>query len=468
VQQLSAPRDEFRAGLERLREDAQAATDEFMAQYGDLMQAYRAEISSGIVAALERMRRDVGEISGHNRICEELAKQASEYVEWLQWTFWDLPYFAVASKPTPEQFRAGVVSCGMVYLSIRVFDDVLDQHFWYKGKRPTLFSIVSETPTSSQGAEYLTVLAGLLLCFEGLLNLTETVKEHLDPMLRQVLVSIRRAILGAMMEQSTRQEWEQSFYQRLVELKNVSYWRSLYAAVDPGHNSSLYPFLEKYYALAQRLNDVQDYPDDERRGQPNFLSLYLARDADQEVPCLPRSNSSSRLPVIPVEAEHQLAREFLELGEMAAELPGVEKLITQLKLGESLKEAYRLGLFAPTAELEAETGRAQEAEAEPALLGLHWHSDIDAVINRCGADALHIADCVVCGFFRNRASPFIVARIARISTSARASDPKSRECSRRRRTRAISPASFSLFRESMPDRSATCCTLRVTGTGCST
>jgi 2-polyprenyl-3-methyl-5-hydroxy-6-metoxy-1,4-benzoquinol methylase len=394
VQQLSgSAREDFIEDLRHLREEAQSATDEFMAQYGDLMQAYRAEISNGIVAALERMRLDVGEISGHNKICEELARQASEYVEWLQWSFWDLPFFAVATRPAPEQFRAGVVSCGMVYLSIRIFDDVLDQHFWYKGKRPTLLSIMSETHKSSQGAEYLTVLAGLLLCFEGLLNLTETVREKFDAMLRQVLVSIRQAILGAVMEQSEREEWEQSFYERLVELKNVAYWRSLYAAIDPEHDSSLYPFLEKYYALAQRLNDVQDFPEDEQRGQPNFLSLYLSRDAEETAPCLPRSNRS--VSNIPAEAEKQLAREFLELGRIASELPAVEKLIARLKLGESLKEANRLGLFVATDEIETAPDTAEEAAAVP--LGVHWHSDIDEVINLCGADALHMADCSVCG-----------------------------------------------------------------------
>jgi SAM-dependent methyltransferase len=392
VQQLSRAREEFIEELGQLREGTQTATSEFMAQYGDVMEAYRAEISNGIVAALERLRRDVGEISGQNRICEELARQTTEYVEWLQWTFWDLPYFAVATRPAPEQFRAGVVSCGMIYLSIRIFDDVLDQHFWYKGKRPTLLSIVSEAHTNSQGAEYLTVLAGLLLCFEGLLNLTETVKENFDAMLRQVLVSIRQAVLGAVMEQAEREEWEQAFYTRLVELKNVAYWRSLYAAIDPEHNSSLYPFLEKYYALAQRLNDVQDYPEDARRGQPNFLSLYLSSDADEEAPCLPRTNRKGTS--IPVEAENQLAREFLELGEIASKLPAVEKLIARLKLGESLNEAFRLGLFAAADENSSEP---HTEEAEPAPLGLQWHSDIDMVINRCGADALQMADCAVCG-----------------------------------------------------------------------
>lgn len=381
---------EYLQALARLREATRSASEAFLAEYEADIERYRNEVSAGIVGALERLRLDVGEITGNNRLCAELTRQASGYVEWLQWCLWDLPYFAVARRPEKEEFRAAVAACGMVYLSLRVFDDLLDRHFWYKGKRPTLLSVFSETPLHSQETEGLTLLAGLLLSFDGLARLAGDLSETGVSRLKRVTTSIRRAIIGAIMEQSDRAEWDPRYYERLVQLKNVDYWKSLYAAIDPDHLSPLYSFLEAYYALAQMLNDVQDYAEDEQRGQPNLVSLYLPRDPQRPSPCSPRDGSPT--PVAPAEVERLIAEQFMLLGEMAAQLPEPERSIALFKLGESLDEAHRIGLFASPSD-EA----PPEADVLLPPLQLGWYSELEAIVERVGPAALCLVECAVCG-----------------------------------------------------------------------
>lgn len=393
MRKLELDGQEYIEQLRNLRCELAVAAREFLDEHSEEVEAYRAEISRGVVSSLERLRAEVSQISGGNSVCEQLAEQAAQYVEWLQWTFWDLPYFAVAVRPARERFGEAVASCGLVYLSMRVFDDVLDRHFWYKGKRPTLLSAISESHANSRGTEYLTVLAGLLLCFDGLMMIVNQKEDGSQERLKLVTGSIRRAIIGAMMEQTPSQEWDQQYYDRLIQLKNVDYWRSLYASIDPKQESPLYPFLEQYYALAQMLNDVQDYPQDERQGQPNLISLHLRRDPRSPSPCLPRDDSPT--PLATPEIERLLARQFLDLGEIGSRLPLMERRIALLKLGESLDEAYRLGLFDSRPESQPDDAAAEQ-------ISLHWMSGIDEVIERAGPAGLEVVDCEVCGSSRRK------------------------------------------------------------------
>lgn len=386
---MAVAEQEHGARLEELHAEVQLASAALHSAHEREIEGYRRDITEGITQALARLQGDVLEASAHNRLCAEFIAQAKQYVEWLQWTLWDVPYFAVAVRPPHGYFRRAVAACGLVYLSIRVFDDVIDRHFWYKGKHPTLLSATSTAYPQAQGAEGLTILAGLLLCFEGLATLASAETEELRCLLLPVLRGVRGAVMGAILEHSEEDTWDAAYYDRLVELKNVDYWRCLYAAVDPEHSSPLYPFLEGYYALAQQLNDVQDFPEDERRGQPNLVSCYLGRNSDGIGAATRRDDSAVR--VVPWQIECVVAEKFIELGAIARELPHTERLIAQFKLAESLQMALEYGLFR-TARVEAEPVHRSEAPRR-----LHWYAEIDEVIVQAGGDCLEWVDCAVCG-----------------------------------------------------------------------
>jgi SAM-dependent methyltransferase len=391
---------ELRERLALLRADLAAGAEDFRRAHGDLMQDYRRQISSGIQETLQGFRDDLGRLSGDNLLCRRLADSTADYVDWFQWALWDLPVFAVALRPEREPFRRAVASCGMVYLSIRLFDDVVDRHFLYKGKRRTLLASLTDLPEGGR-ASALTQLAGVLLCLHGILALTGNGdggallgQEDSRRMLERVVASARRVLVGLILELSAPDSWDDTSYERLVELKNVDYSRILYAALDPGDRSPLAPFLGRYYALAQRLNDVEDHPQDEQRGQPNLVSLLRAR----STVAAPREDAWR-------EVEAIVGGEFLDLGARADELPALERGVARLKLHESLEAAFGLGLFQPAAKTASE-GRPAGAESQPAgaesrppgvTAAASAASRVEEILERLGPGALEAVACGACG-----------------------------------------------------------------------
>jgi hypothetical protein len=171
-------------GIAELFARTEAGAASFLERHREEVERYRHELSQGVMEAKDRLLADVSEIAADHPLCLQIVGQANEYVDWLQWSLWDLPYFAVAIRPELPVFRRRAAACAFVYLAGRVFDDVLDRHFWYKGKRPTLLSMATSARPRGEGAEALTILAGLLLCSEGLLRLA-------DPEVPDFLVALK-------------------------------------------------------------------------------------------------------------------------------------------------------------------------------------------------------------------------------------------------------------------------------------
>lgn len=368
------------AGLRtRLRAEAEA----FLAGHGAEVEGWKREISAAMGEALDTLRREVESVSGGNPLAVEVARQTAEYVDWLQWTLWDLPAYAVALRPEPERFRRAVASCGLVYLSIRVLDDLLDRHFWYRGRRHSLLATLTRSHGRGRRSEGLTLLAAFLLCFEGLARLTADLD---DPALRRSLESTvaatRRVLIGLIVEDSEREAWSPEMYERLVELKNVDYFRSLYAALDPEGASPLYPFLEEVSALAQRLNDLEDHPADEARAQPNLIAVHRPR---------PASARPAGAPPAPDPVPAMIAADFERLAARLGGLPPLERTVAAWKLSEHLESAFGLGLFGPPDEPEP----AQLTDGD--RLGLSWYSTSAEILDRLGPAALEEVDCPVCG-----------------------------------------------------------------------
>jgi SAM-dependent methyltransferase len=369
------------SGLACLRTRLRAEAEGFLAGHGAEVEAWKREISAGMGEALEALRQEVGSVSGGNPLAVEVARQATDYVDWLQWTLWDLPAYAVALKPEPERFRRAVAACGLVYLSIRVLDDLLDRHFWYRGRRHSLLATLTRSHGRGRRSEGLTLLAAFLLCFEGLARLAELDDPALRRSLERTVAATRRVLIGLIMEESEREAWSPEMYERLVELKNVDYFRSLYAALDPDGASPLYPFLEEVSALAQRLNDLEDHPADEARAQPNLIAVYRPR---------PGGARPFGAPPLPDPVPEMIAADFERLAARLDGLPPLERRVAAWKLSEHLESAFALGLFGPPAE-EGIAGMPAERT------GLSWYSTSADFLERLGPAALEEVDCPVCG-----------------------------------------------------------------------
>ncbi len=371
--------------IAELRQASSQATERFLAEHQAQVEQFRESLSAAMQTASARLKRDVADISGGSNVCTQLVDQATTYVDWLQWSLWDLPYFAVPLDLDPQTFGARVADCAFIYLSGRIFDDVIDRHFWYKAKQPTLLSFTANGDRAGEPADGLTVLAGLLLCSDGLRQLSRSTADDSQLRLRKVLDAFRRAVIGAILEHEDRDKWDPAYYERLVRLKNVDFWRCLYSSIDPGRVSPLYPFLEQYYTFAQKLNDVQDFAEDETRGQPNLLSVRF------------QTADGAASPFAEVAAD--LSDALLRLRRQAAELPPVEQEVALLKLGETLREAVKLGIVDSPAEEQAQPAQATRRSAP---LGLEWYSTLTDVVEAAGPEMIEAADCAICGASQRR------------------------------------------------------------------
>jgi SAM-dependent methyltransferase len=374
------------ASLDALHEACSESAGRFRAEHDEQVGAYRRLISDGIDGALAALRGELAELTGGNESVRELGEQIEAYVGWMQWSLWDLPVLAVALEPDPDEFRDVVAACGLAYIAIRAFDDVIDEHYAYKGRRETLLGAVSEGYADARRARRLSILAALLLCFDGLGRLAARTGPHAQATLDGTIGSLRRAVVGAMMEAASGERWSHDDYVRMVRLKNVDYWRALYAAVDPDRRSPLYPFLEGYYEVAQYLNDVEDHDDDVRRGQPNLVALAAANGTNGLRPV-----DEPRPWAVTEALEELLAARILDLGAAAADLPQPERAVAQTKLADLLDDARSLGLFADQRREEAPLGNGRRP------LALFPYSDLADVLEQAGRDALVEVGCGACG-----------------------------------------------------------------------
>jgi len=325
--------------------------------HGESIERYRAIVTTSVGEAIERLRSNIETISGGNASMRELAAQTADYLHWLSWTTCDLPQLAIVTRPDEERFRADLSASALVYFAGRLLDDYLDRHFLYRGRRETLLANLARERGRSD-AEGMSIVMALLLCFEGLQHARAGAQTA-------TIVEAGRALLvGILMERSPREEWSPEFYERLVELKNVEYWRILYSALDPELASPLYPFLRRYYALAQKVNDVQDRERDAEQSRPNLTTIF-----GDDVSAV-------------------LARDLAELESMADALEEPARMVALAKLGEMQDDVRQLGLTAPPSAPAIE-------DVQP--LGLYWHSASNDFRDRLGDAAFEDVACPVCG-----------------------------------------------------------------------
>lgn len=324
--------------------------------HGETIARYRAVATRAVGEAIERLRASLDAISGGSPSMRDLGEKTADYLHWLSWTTWDLPELAVVTEPDEERFRADLSASALVYFAGRLLDDYLDRHFLYRARRETLLATMARERGAGD-AEAITIVTALLLCFEGLQHAGGPAQSA------AIVDAARRLLIGILMERSPRDEWTPEFYDRLVELKNVEYWRILYAAVDPELRSPLYPFLRRYYALAQKVNDLQDRERDAEQSRPNLTAVFA-------------------------DASAVIARDLEELEAIAATLEEPARTVAFTKLGETHGEAERLGVFGLT---------QSPSESGAAPLQLYWHSASSDFRDALGESAFETVPCTVCG-----------------------------------------------------------------------
>ncbi|MFO7562828.1 MAG: class I SAM-dependent methyltransferase [Enhygromyxa sp.] len=363
--------------ITRLRATARELGGAFETSAGAGAEAYREELRLGLREGLAQLRADLREHSGGHLVCEVLGEELSAYVDWLQWTLWDLPWLAVALASEPARFRTKVTRCAFVYISLRLVDDIVDHHYNYRGRQPTLLSRLSARFGDSRSSEGLALLGALLLCFEGLHRLAE---EPSAAPVREILATLRRVVIGASMELQSHGAWDRASYERLIQLKNVDYWKISFAALDPEHDTALAPVLERHYALAQKLNDLQDLDQDLVRGQPNIACLHL--DPEHVGDVGGRSYPASLI--------RELEHDLLAVGALIPSLPPAQRGVAYLLLHRHFEDCAALGIH---------LGQPPQAVPKPpssTAASLDFTANLNQVLACYGPTAIEHIDCPIC------------------------------------------------------------------------
>jgi len=376
--------------LRRQKHEAEAAGADFHQRHQREVDAYRAAIDEALRQGLQRLEGVVAELGQENAFCRDLASQTASYVEWMRWSLGDLPYFAFAISLSAEQIEQNLPGCALVYFAGRVLDDFLDRHHLYRGRRFTLLSALADQRGLGGEADALTVLMAVLLTVEGLVQVQEGGAAG-EKLAAQVLRSARGLLVGILMDRSGPETWSLEFYERLIEHKNVDYWRLLYDALDPEHRSPLYPVLARYYALAQKINDLEDYTRDELQGRPNIVSIHRLTIGVV-------NGGAEATGEVLHSIETTLADEMLQLGREARSLPEPARAIALLKIGEMQGACERIGFFVQPAAIATTNGSKTGRSA--AKLGLAWHSGLEEFVQRRGVEALERVACPACGVDR--------------------------------------------------------------------
>jgi len=382
----TTPGTEMDAALASLRIESAAAAAELESSHSEALRRLERCVQSSVMDALAEFRRRIDETTGGSRFCARIAAIATDYLEWMQWALGDLPAIALAAGVPEDQLSQRLGGCALVYFAGRVLDDYLDRHHLYRGRRNTLLASVSEDRGAGGESEAITVLVALLIAMEGLSQLPA---EAAGPgsATGVVIASLRRLVTGILLDRSGPEAWDEAFYERLVELKNVDYWRILYAAVDPGARLPLYRFWCGYYALGQKLNDLEDYVRDEAQGRPNLVSILrnkLARQGANLDPAASLKNAE----LLAAVGQH-LGEHLLSLREEAMRHGPLARTVALAKLGQLLAAIAKQGVLEPP--------RTEVVDLGARRMGLAWHASADEFLQRFGIDALEHTPCPVCG-----------------------------------------------------------------------
>lgn len=366
---------ELRQRLSLRRASAAEASRRFHEEHGSVLGEHRLAIEQSMRDSIARFEQVVAQLSDRNPLAVDLAARTADYVAWMQWALGDLPYYSVALGLTPSKLPPVLGPCILTYFSGRVFDDFLDRHFLYRGRRDTLLSSLGDDALPGGLPDAFTVLMGLLLLIDALHQIASDSPDS-GRLTRQMLGNYRGVLLGTVMDRSSPELWSASFYERLVLHKNVDYWLLLYDALDPEHRSPLHPILLRYHALAQKLNDLEDYTRDESLGVANIVSVYRRHFGEVEGGTLRA-------------VEERVAEEILDVWSESDALPEPARSVVSLKLNENCDLLINLGLLGALVDTPA--------PPTPMRLNLAFYSNQDEFLQRLGPDALEHVACPVCG-----------------------------------------------------------------------
>jgi hypothetical protein len=316
---------------------SKSQSEQFKYKYGQALKEYQHDMQTGIENTMSTLVDYCKIITNDNKFVQEVMNYSKDYVLWLQWTLLDLPLYAVALNTPHKKFAKLVSAVALIYQSIRILDDVLDNHLDYKGMKPTLLGNLSERfhEESKLLGKNSSILISLLLSIEGIRLLSI---ESSNANLLNMLDEYRKTVLGALLEYSPNSNNSLEFFDNLIKLKNVSFSRILLSSLGFSNMSSFTLWVESLYYLSQQFNDFQDLEKDVLIGQPNFIHKLIEEGSNIQA-----HNSLTRT------QKHSISEFFLDrlinLRHKLEELNYLEQQVAYCKIYDLYKYGVTIGIF---------------------------------------------------------------------------------------------------------------------------
>ncbi|MEO1348656.1 MAG: methyltransferase domain-containing protein [Cyanobacteria bacterium J06635_15] len=339
--------------LKELKHRTEEAADNLHTEYHEKLNEYKQILQESWQETVNAFHDEVQSISGKDDFCNSIMTEVADYMSWMQWVLFDLPYWALPLSPERKQLRRLARGPAMMFMAGRLLDDFIDGHMWCIERRRTPLAKFAQNFSRGHDADSVAVLVSFLALARSFIGLAmmsddtdapEDTPETSLRMIQQVASLLQDVTVGVIMECDKSRQWEKESYSRMVDLKSVSYIEILYTGIDPLGKSSLGPFLKELYNLDQRVTDVGDFTRDVLNKQPNAVNVYLKSDNDDaasvSVSEEPPSNSSWSYRL-----QEELGKDFLRLAKLTESLKGVERDIILTMLGRRISEAEEYGVF---------------------------------------------------------------------------------------------------------------------------
>lgn len=194
-------------------------------------------------------------------------KEVKAYANRCNWNFIDIVFLMACVDNLDETVLEKVARLSLLYQALRMIDDLIDDHLYYKEEFITLYGVLKSNPQTSARALSGSILPALLMICEGLRNSTD----------KYFSLTIK-TVCGALREIDDVKSITLTKYNKIVEGKMISYGMLLYGpvldAMGRTSEQTMKSFLRKSFLFSQIANDLIDREDDLKRGQPNFWNIF--------------------------------------------------------------------------------------------------------------------------------------------------------------------------------------------------
>jgi hypothetical protein len=346
--------------LEDLKKMSETTFSSFFADKGRVIDLLDKMVRLALFSNLDQFEKETNKEVRNDPFVKKLLKANRNYIDWMCWTLGDAQTIGGIFSMTDPVSGEILANLHLLSHSLRIFDDVIDEHHTYKGKNETLLNKVEKLlrinsncfQNKDRRSFSISNLVALLTLFRGLNGLLNS---HIEEntkirIIKDACELYQKTLVGLILELSPTVGAEGE-YENIVGLKSIPFSILLFSPflnLLPRHyvqKKEIDQTLKPLWELSQILNDINDLSEDLLTGQPSFILNGLDSRIKDQLGGLCTSEILGFLKkqgLIPL-FEEELTDRFSELISIIAELSPPMQLFSLIKLSTLFEEFSKMG-----------------------------------------------------------------------------------------------------------------------------